>query len=173
MISGQVRFDIDDDGDLSDPDPGIPGVKIELWTDPNGDGNPNDGMMVAMTTTDGSGNYKFNNVAPGTYVVVEIDPAAFDSTGDSVGPNDNRVPVVLPPEGNVTARDFLDFGPENCTDGVDNDFDTDVDCDDSQCEELPICTMPAPAATPFGLVLLIAALLSVAAFGFRRSQRSF
>jgi hypothetical protein len=95
----------------------------------------------------------------------------FTSTADSVGPNDNHIPVILPPDGNVTANDFLDFGPENCTDGTDNDFDDDVDCDDSQCAELPICTMPAPAMTPMGTFVLIGFLLLVATLSLVRGVR--
>jgi hypothetical protein len=128
-------------------------------------------MMVAMTTTDANGNYKFNNVIPGTYVVIERDPGGFDSTGDALGPNDNLIPVDLPPEGNITARDFLDRGPENCTDGVDNDFDTAVDCDDDQCSDLPICTMPAPMLSPVAVAALLFVLLGIAAWGMRVRTR--
>ena len=38
-IGGQVREDRDADGDLSDPDPGLVGVIIKLYSDNNGDGS--------------------------------------------------------------------------------------------------------------------------------------
>lgn len=107
-ISGQVRLDEDQDGNLADPDPGISGVTVQLWTDPNGDGDPSDGEMVLTTTTDGSGNYNFTDLPPGKYVVVEIDPAGHVSTADTSNPNDNRIPVDLPNSGNSTGNDFLD-----------------------------------------------------------------
>jgi len=107
-ISGQVRLDQDQNGNLADPDPGISNVTIQLWTDPNGDGDPSDGQMVLTTTTDGSGNYTFTNVPPDKYVVVEIDPPGHVSTADSTNPNDNRIPVDLPDSGNSTGNDFLD-----------------------------------------------------------------
>ncbi|MBE2179563.1 MAG: DUF11 domain-containing protein, partial [Chthoniobacterales bacterium] len=107
-ISGQVRLDADSDGDMSDPDSGITGVEIHLYTDPNGDGNPSDGVLLLTTTTNGSGNYNFPLVPPGNYVVVELDPSGHVSTADSVNPNDNRIPVTLPESGTVTGNDFLD-----------------------------------------------------------------
>lgn len=107
-ISGQVRLDEDQDGNLADSDPGIPGVTVQLWTDPNGDGDPSDGEMVLTTTTDGDGYYTFTDVPPGKYVVVEIDPDGHVSTADKTNPNDNRIPVDLPNSGNSTKNDFLD-----------------------------------------------------------------
>ena len=160
-----MRFDLDRDGDLSDPDPGIEGTEIELWTDPNGDGNPNDGMLVGTTTTDAGGYYTFSGLVPGNYVVVEIDFVTFDSTADAVGPNDNRVPVVLPPEGNVGANDFLDAGDELCNDGIDNDFNNAVDCDDSFCKPLQICRNTAPVLSPPMILALIVMLAMVAVWG--------
>ena len=41
-IQGQVRHDTDGDGNLLDPDTGISGVTVVLWSDPNGDGDPAD-----------------------------------------------------------------------------------------------------------------------------------
>ncbi len=109
-ISGQVRYDTDSDGDPGDADGGAMVVKIQLWTDPNGDGNPVDGLQVGETYTDVSGNYLFTNVPTGSYVVVEINPAGSTSTYDVVGANDDRIPVVLVGT-NVTGRDFLDTQP--------------------------------------------------------------
>lgn len=107
-ISGQVRLDEDADGNLSDPDPGISGVTVELYTDPNGDGDPSDGVLIRTTTTNAGGNYTFPLVPPGKYVVVETDPPGHVSTADTHNPNDNRVPVTLPNAGTSTGNDFLD-----------------------------------------------------------------
>lgn len=109
-ISGQVRYDLDSDGDFNDPDSGAMVVRIQLWTDPNGDGSPVDGVQVGETYTDASGNYLFSLVPSGRYVVVEINPPGTTSTADVSGANDDRIAVNLIGT-NVTGRDFLDSMP--------------------------------------------------------------
>jgi len=108
-ISGQVRFDVDGDGNLADPDFGIQGVSLQLYSDPNGDGNPADGSLQDSTVTDFNGYYIFGNLVVGNYVVVQVDLPGYTSTGDSQGGNDNRIAVNLP--GGVDSRDndFLDW----------------------------------------------------------------
>ena len=108
-ITGQVREDQNANGNLADPDPAIPGVTVQLYTDPNGDGNPADGTLVSTKTTDASGNYSFTGLAPGGYVVVETNLAGYFSSGDKVAPNDDRIPVALPTGGSSTGNDFLDY----------------------------------------------------------------
>jgi len=107
-ISGQVRNDVDADGDLTDPDSGIDGVTIELYTDPNRDGDPSDGSLYASTVTSGTGAYSFNLVPPGNYVVIETDKSGFVSTADKVLPNDNRIPLVVTASTTNSGNDFLD-----------------------------------------------------------------
>ena len=108
-IAGQVRYDSDNDGDLTDADSGLAGAKVSLFTDPNGDGNPADGVQVGVTiTTDGTGNYLFTNLLPGNYVVVEVNPAGYTSTADTAPPNNDLVPVMLAASANSTGNDFLD-----------------------------------------------------------------
>ena len=111
FISGQVRNDTDGDGNPADLDSGINGVKVTIYTDPNGDGNPEDGVELGFTITAFDGSYQFNNLPPGTYVVIETDPAGASSTYDVAGsPSDNRIPVSLSVEP-ATQRDFLDDAP--------------------------------------------------------------
>jgi len=109
-ISGQVRYDADSDGDFNDSDSGAMVVRIQLWTDPNGDGNPADGFQVGETYTDAAGNYLFSSVPSGRYVVVEVNPPGTTSTADVSGANDDRIAVVLTGT-NLTGRDFLDTMP--------------------------------------------------------------
>jgi len=109
-ISGQVRYDGDADGDLNDADMGAPAVKVQLWTDPNGDGNPADGVQVRETYTDSNGAYLFEDVPTGSYVVVEINPAGTSSTADVDGGDADLIGVVLSGS-DVTGRDFLDTLP--------------------------------------------------------------
>ncbi len=107
-ISGQVRNDTDGDGDLTDADSGITGVTIDLYTDPNGDGNASDGTLYLSTTTNASGNYSFTLIPPGSYVVIETDLSGYASTADKTLPNDNQVPVTVAANGTSTGNDFLD-----------------------------------------------------------------
>ena len=77
-ISGRVVNDANGNGDLGERagEAGITGVTVQLWTDPNGDGNPADGVLYDTTVTIANGVYTFSNVPPGNYVVVETNPAA-------------------------------------------------------------------------------------------------
>jgi LPXTG-site transpeptidase (sortase) family protein len=58
----------------------VTGAKIELFTDPNGDGDPSDGTLYSSTTTDTSGAYSFPLLPVGHYVVIETDQPGFTST---------------------------------------------------------------------------------------------
>jgi uncharacterized repeat protein (TIGR01451 family) len=92
-ISGQVRHDLNSNGDLTESDPGISGVTLKLYQD-DGNGSPT-GLAIATTTTDSSGNYSFSNLVPGNYVIVETNPINFASSGDSQGANDDKILVSL------------------------------------------------------------------------------
>lgn len=113
QIRGRSFYDRDGDGSqgATATEPGIPGVSVTLsGTDANGS------PVSATTTTDASGDYVFNNIAPGTYTVSETRPTGYlpgltragtvtgaGSTagsvptvgaGVSVGPNGSTAPVV-------------------------------------------------------------------------------
>jgi hypothetical protein len=64
-----------------DGEPGIGGVKLNLYRD-NGDNtfNAANDALVAMTTTDGAGNYRFGNLITGRYFV-QVDRSNFMSGG--------------------------------------------------------------------------------------------
>jgi hypothetical protein len=64
-------------------------------------------------------------------------------------------PGIFPPagqcnagEGNYTLEftvgDLTGGCLEDCDDGIDNDADMDVDCDDADCVMDPVCTNPCP-----------------------------
>lgn len=94
-ISGYVRDDVDGDGDLNDADNGIDSVTVDLFSDPNGDGDPVDGSLVLSRTTSSDGSFSFNNVNPGRYVIIERNPVDFNSSADSSGDNDDQIPVAV------------------------------------------------------------------------------
>jgi len=116
-ISGTVSEDTNGDGAA---DAGLPNVIVQLYTDPNGDGDPSDGVLVEQTLTDASGAYLFSDVGSQNvdYVVVEIDPADYSSVTDSqssdgdvaanVGTDFNAIPVTLSPGENDANNNFID-----------------------------------------------------------------
>jgi uncharacterized repeat protein (TIGR01451 family) len=84
-------------------------VTVRLFTDPNGDGNPADGTLVAITDTDANGYYEFLNLGLGKYVVVEEDPIGYFSVDDTQGADtDNRIAVDVTSLIAYPGNDFLD-----------------------------------------------------------------
>ena len=81
QISGTVFIDLDNDGirDAGETG-GVPGVTITL-TGTDDLGNP----VSTTTTTDGSGNYSFTGLRPGSYTVTETPPAGLTHTGAEAG----------------------------------------------------------------------------------------
>ena len=70
-INGHVYNDTNQSGVFVPGDGGLTGVMLQLFTDPNGDGNPSDGSLVQIATTDGNGYYELLNLNSGHYVIVE------------------------------------------------------------------------------------------------------
>lgn len=80
-ISGAVFIDLDSDAikDAGETG-GVPGVTVTLsGTDDLGN------TVTATTTTDGSGNYTFTSLRPGTYSVTETPPSGLTHTGAQAG----------------------------------------------------------------------------------------
>ena len=84
-IRGRVINDLNWTG-WDDGEPGLPDVRIVLQA--------TDGSR-RNTLTDSAGHFIFENLRPGAYELIETDPAGFLSTGDSEGPNDNRIALFL------------------------------------------------------------------------------
>ena len=70
-INGYVYNDTNQSGVFVPGDTGLSSVTLQLFTDPNGDGNPSDGSLVQETTTDVNGYYELLNLNAGHYVIVE------------------------------------------------------------------------------------------------------
>ncbi len=78
-ISGRVHADGNGDCtfDANDGDRPLSGVTLQLL-DQNGN-------VIAMTTTDDAGNYKFTDLLPGEYSIREVQPDGFFSLGEHEG----------------------------------------------------------------------------------------
>lgn len=103
QLSGFVYIDLDDDGVKDANEAGIPNVQVILQQN---------GTQVNSTTTDSSGAYRFQNLQPGTYDVLETQPTGFADGRDTaaggqgtVAAND-RFNVTLARGDNATNLNF-------------------------------------------------------------------
>ena len=125
-ISGTVFNDGDNDG-MQDPgEPGIAGVTVTLTgTDDLGN------LVNVVVVTDVDGNYVFGDVRPGTYGVVETQPAGLldgidtvGSLGGTLGP-DTVADIVVTPGDSGTDYDFAELGLASISGIVFSDLDND------------------------------------------------
>ena len=121
VIGNTVFEDADGDGNQTSGEPGVAGVTVNLYTDPNGDGDPVDGQLVATVTTDVNGHYSFSGLpvsAGGVNYVVEVTDinnklSGADQTAD---PDETGVCATCNDRGSVTLTtaaptdDTVDFG---------------------------------------------------------------
>jgi hypothetical protein len=84
-ISGFVYVDLNDDGVKDAGEPGIPDVTINLRQN---------GNTARTLLTDANGAYDFEDLQPGTYDIVEVQPTQFADGKDT----------VAGPIGSVTAK---------------------------------------------------------------------
>jgi len=66
-IGNRVWNDLNRDGINNLDEPGMPGVSLVLWSDPDGDGNPD--AFSGVEITDADGYYQFSGLIPGNYLV--------------------------------------------------------------------------------------------------------
>jgi protocatechuate 3,4-dioxygenase beta subunit/Leucine-rich repeat (LRR) protein len=84
-IGGYVSVDVPGQSKLDPSDPNfqpIEGVTIQLLDE--------SGAVIATTQTDATGNYNFDELVPGTYSVVEVQPDGYLDGGDVVGDVGNQ-----------------------------------------------------------------------------------
>lgn len=109
-LSGQVRNDLDGNGNPADIDPPLPNGRIRLFTDPNGDGDAADGTLLGSAITNGEGRYQFAGLAPGAYVIESELAQGATATFDPVGsPTDGIIPVQILGS-DLSDQDFLSTG---------------------------------------------------------------
>jgi LPXTG-motif cell wall-anchored protein len=102
-LGDRVWFDNDRDGTQDPGEPGVPGVTVTLFTPA--------GAVVGTTTTDANGNYRFDGLPPGDYIVEFSNlPPAYGATGANRGDDGNdsdadpitlRTPIISLSAGEV------------------------------------------------------------------------
>lgn len=88
-IQGKVYVDPNEDCVFNDGDRHLAGVTVQLL---DGSGN-----LLGTTLTDSTGNYRFDNLTPGTYIVRELQPTGYLQGGQiagSGGGNDSVQDVI-------------------------------------------------------------------------------
>jgi hypothetical protein len=111
-LTGRVYNDLNNSGnDNGGADPGLTGVKIQLYQDTKGTGkfDPTvDNLLSTVSSASGgpqtAGQYAFNGVGPGQYFVVQVSQLSLRQTS----PSKPTVWFVQPQSG--TTIDKLDFG---------------------------------------------------------------
>jgi len=116
-IGDRVWIDADGDGVQDSSEAGLSGVTVRLYTDPDGDGVYDN--VAGTATTDAAGNYIFDNLVAGAYVVRVDDttlPSGYIQTGDPdyfgatlpAGEDDNQTttPIILAPGDVFVNADF-------------------------------------------------------------------
>jgi len=103
-IGNKVWLDEDLDGEQDSGEPGVSGVEVTLR---NGAGD-----VVATTTTNGNGWYRFSDLFPGDYSVEVEQPAGYLFTTQDAGGNDATDSDVDPSTGNMILT-TLDEGEED------------------------------------------------------------
>lgn len=92
-------------------------------------------------------------------------PTATPTQTPSATPTDT--PTITPTATPTLAprEDALDVF---CSDGADNDGDSRIDCDDSDCDHTPPCGAPLPVASNTGVAALVSVLLLLSLVTLRR-----
>ena len=103
-FTGRVYNDTNANGAVDSGEGGLRDVTIILYTDPNGDGNPADGVAVTTMLTDTNGYYEAYNLAPGSYVLEEVDPTGYVS----VSPLNNRISITVTGLNEYASNYFFD-----------------------------------------------------------------
>ncbi len=89
-ITGQIFYDWDEDGTQDASDEGIESIEVVLYEDTNGNGqvDPLEDVQIRVVNTDNQGNYVFNNLPPGDFIVVVMDEAIPYTEGQSADPDE-------------------------------------------------------------------------------------
>jgi hypothetical protein len=116
LIYGKIYHDKDGDGAVREAeDTDLDDFTVRLYTDPNGDGDPADGVLQSTTTSDSNGDYSFT-VNPGvsTNYTIVVTPETLPNnvwsetreTTGGTGSLDNRIPITVAPGATSGSHDF-------------------------------------------------------------------
>ena len=112
-IGGTVYLDVNENGELDAGEPRLAGVTVRL------DGSDENGAISQVVTmTDADGNYRFDDLLAGTYVVTEETPAELNDGLDAAGsvggtalnPGDEINSIPLPAGTDAVDYDFGELG---------------------------------------------------------------
>ena len=155
VIGDIVWTDVDKDGIQDNDESGKSGVLVKLL-DKNENPVSKDGVFLT-TISDPNGFYQFSNLAFDEYIVEFELPVGYtfspkDAGSDNVKDSDvdlttGKTDLINLSNGIII--DYIDAGlhaTEICNDGIDNDNDGFVDCDDSNCIIIPTINSPITAA---------------------------
>ncbi len=122
--SGTKYVDANGDGDISSDSAYTGGWDIKLYKDDgSGDLDIAD-TLVDTKTTDGSGDYSFGNLGPGTYFVCEVTQTAWTQTYPNASTSDPTGELIYDACNNLTglAQYGYTFTTSSGTDLTGNDF---------------------------------------------------
>ncbi len=148
-LSGHVYHDIDGDCEHDPSEPPLSGVRIDLF-----DAN---GVRVATQFTDSQGNYKFDNLKPGTYSVIETQPEGYLQGGQVLGSGGGRVigpdhlgDIAIRPGDQLVDYDFCEWQVSSLSGQVwkQNDFNKT-----RESEDIPLKGIVIELLDPAGKVL--------------------
>ena len=77
-IKGVVVNDRDGDGNVIDPNEGLPNVTINVYADGDGTATIDADSLAGTTTTDANGAYTISGLPENTYIVQAVQPAGAD-----------------------------------------------------------------------------------------------
>ena len=129
-IAGRVHVDNDGDCLFDEDDPPIAGVTIQLFD--------NQGNLLATTETDANGEYRFDDLLPGEYTVVELQPAGFFDGGERAGSeggvvtNDRIAEINLTGGTDAVEYNFCEHEPSSISGRIHADRDGDCDYDEDE-----------------------------------------
>ncbi len=135
-ITGSVRFDEDQDGDFGDAgDPPFTDVDLKLFADDGTETLTPTGSQIGASVQPSpvDGSYEFNNLPPGTYVVVAELGSTSQLNGTVVtAPLTSKHQGVVTANGTDSGNDFLFFTPGSISGEIRLDLDRDGDFADAE-----------------------------------------
>jgi uncharacterized repeat protein (TIGR01451 family) len=116
-ISGKVYTDHNDNGVVGGDEPGIPNVEVVL-SGTDDQGNP----VNVTTTTDAQGNYRFDDLRPGTYTVTEPTQPANTINGQTTSGTIDGVSTGTPTDKGTTPSSISSIVLPPGASSIDNNF---------------------------------------------------